>query len=405
MTLAAGLLAAPLWLAALAAPPPTATAATQKIAVEVRGPVALVEVTRALASEGRGAEHLLDVALPEHAALVDVAVRDRGAWRPIERRGAGGRDARVRRRPRKARRHARARALRRRHDPPPPRRDRPERARPASATASPSCPRRSRAAAASGSPPRPSARPSPRTSPPRSRGRRDVEIAGARGPRGRASTRSAWEISWAPRGPRAKVEGRMTWKRISPTETLAAVSVEAHGTTPAPPPASVLFVIDRSRSVGLPGLAAERDLAGRLLEALPPVDALRRLVLRPRRAAPVPHEPPRDARGPRRAGRRDGPRSVAGTAPTSSVSCATRVRSCGARRARSRRARWLVLVTDGALPEGSDGAALDGALGRTPGVELQAGDVHRAPHGRRSRARAGDAGAPAARGPAERAPA
>ena len=31
---------------------------------------------------------------------------------------------------------------------------------------------------------------------------------------------------------------------------------------------------------------------------------------------------------------------------------------------------WLVLVTDGALPEGHDGAALEHALGATPGVAL-----------------------------------
>ena len=84
MTLAAGLAASSvsLWLAAgglgLEAPTPA-----QKIAVEVRGPVAFVSVTRALVGEGAG-ERLLDVALPEGAALVDVALGEHGKWRDAE---------------------------------------------------------------------------------------------------------------------------------------------------------------------------------------------------------------------------------------------------------------------------------------------------------------------------------
>ncbi|HVR03958.1 MAG TPA: hypothetical protein VMT47_17615, partial [Polyangia bacterium] len=89
MTLAAGLLGVPLWLAtAVAGGPPTTTTttappATQKIVVDVRGPVALVEVTRPLEAAG-SRERLLDVALPEHAALVDVAFADGGRWRTAD---------------------------------------------------------------------------------------------------------------------------------------------------------------------------------------------------------------------------------------------------------------------------------------------------------------------------------
>ena len=154
------------------------------------------------------------------------------------------------------------------------------------------------------------------------RGRADVEIAGTRTrprgagrTRGRASTRSGWEVSWAPRDPAAD-RGRADrwtrawrWRQLSPTETALGCAVAQ----PARPrrngaPTSVLLVIDRSRSVGLPGLSAERDLARRLLEALPPQHPLRCAVLRSRDQAAVPDGPAGDARGDRRVRGRDGPR-------------------------------------------------------------------------------------------------
>ena len=49
---------------------------------------------------------------------------------------------------------------------------------------------------------------------------------------------------------------------------------------------------------------------------------------------------------------------------------------------RVRAARLVVLVTDGALPD-ADGAALDAALGATPGLALAARRVRRAPRRRR----------------------
>src|SRR5262245_60201705 len=64
------------------APPPP-----HRIAVDVRGPVAMVQVTRVLPLEGDsrdGGEALLDVALPDHAALVDLEVQDAGRFRPVE---------------------------------------------------------------------------------------------------------------------------------------------------------------------------------------------------------------------------------------------------------------------------------------------------------------------------------
>ena len=91
MKLAAFALAfAPLSLVAghaRAAVPPPAPGA-QKIAIDARGPLALVEVTRPLvpgpAEGGGGNEALLDLALPDASALVSVEVRDGGRWRSID---------------------------------------------------------------------------------------------------------------------------------------------------------------------------------------------------------------------------------------------------------------------------------------------------------------------------------
>lgn len=52
--------------------------------------------------------------------------------------------------------------------------------------------------------------------------------------------------------------------------TLLAYALSASGTEPGVLPERVLFLVDRSRSVGPAGLAAERDVARLLLEQLPP---------------------------------------------------------------------------------------------------------------------------------------
>jgi len=66
----------------------------QRIAVDARGPLALVEVTRAVLperAEGAGGnEALLDLALPEGAALVSVEVRDGARWRSVDPATDGG---------------------------------------------------------------------------------------------------------------------------------------------------------------------------------------------------------------------------------------------------------------------------------------------------------------------------
>src|SRR5215831_16985034 len=67
--------------------PPEGKPATHKIAVDVRGPLVMVQVTRVLypADDARApGEVVLDVALPEGAALIDLEISDNGRWRPAE---------------------------------------------------------------------------------------------------------------------------------------------------------------------------------------------------------------------------------------------------------------------------------------------------------------------------------
>src|SRR6185369_13815368 len=116
-------------------------------------------------------------------------------------------------------------------------------------------------------------------------GAADVEIAGVRtalpagtargNTTGKASTRSGWEISWAPRLPAAadgppSLDATVAAAALGPSETALAFTVRGRAGKQVPPPPAVLFVIDRSRSVGLAGLSAERELARKVLEALPP---------------------------------------------------------------------------------------------------------------------------------------
>jgi hypothetical protein len=379
VTLAASLLGAPLWLATAAAGPPTTTSTTanpamQRIAVDVRGPVALVEVTLPLEVAG-ARERLLDVALPEHAALVDVAFAESGKWltadvtdaaratrafvdrlasldltpprAPVDDGASyrflivGAPQARLAARyrfavlpeAREGRRHIRFPAA-------------VERAPlPADVVLS--------AAGAS-----------------------DVEIAGARAAHGRArgtSTRGAWEISWVPRtapGPAdARLAGSLALAKLSPGETLAAVAVEAKGRRPVDPPPNVLLLVDRSRSVGLPGLAAERDLADRLLEALPPSTRFDALFFdrHVRRLFPASRPATREALGALDAelvpDRMQNGTNLPGALRAAGAVLRREVGALGPR-------TLLALVTDGALPEGADGAALEQALGATPGVDV-----------------------------------
>ncbi len=65
-------------------------------------------------------------------------------------------------------------------------------------------------------------------------------------------------------------EARAALAPLSSTETALAFLVRQRLRAASAPPGAVLFLVDRSRSVGLPGLSAERDLVRAMIEALPP---------------------------------------------------------------------------------------------------------------------------------------
>jgi hypothetical protein len=376
------------------------------ITVDARGPLALVEVTRAIApvrGETGGSEALLDIALPDDAAMVAVEVQDSGRWRRIgaESRTPGGEhDADLYRSETAARGVTPAVEA---FEDGTTHRVRVARAGDASGAragkASPVLLRYRFAAPPVFSdgryrlrfPQAPERLPPPADVKLTVADAADVDIAGVHSTLragggavdGRASARAGWEISWAPRAAAVAAESptldaRIASAPVSPTETAVAFALRSRPARTVPPPANVLLLVDRSRSVGLPGLSAERDLARRLLESLPPstrFDVLffdresKRLfrMLRPATrealdALEAEMVPDRMQNGTELAAalheagallRRElgsGGGTVAGVGGT-----------------------LLAVVTDGALPAEQDGAGLEKALGEVPAdVQLAA---------------------------------
>jgi Mg-chelatase subunit ChlD len=208
-------------------------------------------------------------------------------------------------------------------------------------------------------------------------GATDAEVAGARttfaSARGTAtghpSTRSGWEVSWAPRPLDAAaavdappLDALAASASLSPTETALALSVRARpAARAAPAPSGVLFVIDRSRSVGLPGLAAEHDLARRILERLPPSTRFDAIFFdrEVKRLFPMSRPATREAMAALEAemvpARLQNGTDLAG-ALAAAAALLHREETSFAPRA------LLVVITDGALPDAQDGAALARAL-------------------------------------------
>ncbi len=372
-----------------AAPPAgAAPAPTQKITIDARGPVALVEVTRTLdpePAEGRGGtEALLDLALPEASALVSVEVRDGGRWRAVDPSAAGGaRAAEI------YRAESAARGV-----------------TPASEPYDESATHRLRVLRSAGHGAAPfTVRFRFAVLPEASGGRlrlrfpaaterlpvpaevvlqagdaADADIAGVRVPVaahaatvGHASTRGAWEVAWTPRDVRSPgappLEVRVAVAAVAPEQAALAFLARRPLGPEAAPPGSVLFLVDRSRSVGLPGLSAERDLVRAVIETLPPstrFDALffdrgtKRLFPMSRPATREAIEafelemvPDRLQNG----------TDLAAALHEAGTLLGREAQSFGPR-------ALLVLVTDGALGDDVDGAALDRALGTPPGLDL-----------------------------------
>jgi von Willebrand factor type A domain len=360
-----------------------------RIAVDVRGPIALVQVTRALGPTDDGAgpgELLLDVALPERAALVDLEVSDGGHWRTAEPIDAGrGRDLYL-----EAVRDRGLQAAREPFDDSAVYRIRV--ARDGGRAATPVMLRYRFSVIADYAdgrqrlrfPAAPERTPAPAEVTVALSGAADVDIAGVRtalgaadgraSAAGRASTRSGWEISWATRGPAApgeapSLEAAAATAALSPTESAVAFAVHGRPGRPTAAPPALLLLIDRSSSVGLPGLSAERDLARRLLEALPPATRFDALFFdrATKRLFPMSRPATREAMAALE-GEMVPDRLRNGT----DLPGALREAAALLRREASAFAprTLLAIVTDGALPDDQDGAALDRALGTVAGLNV-----------------------------------
>jgi hypothetical protein len=373
-----------------AAPPPLA----HKIAVDARGPLALVEVTRELdgvRGPGGGVEALLDLALPDRGVLVSIEVRDGERWREVDQAqgarataaAAGAADvyqsecaargatpasepyddsAVVRVRVARGGRGGRGPlGVRYRFAAPPSFVGGRYRLRFPAATESV---------------------PPPAEVTVTTRDAGDLEIAGARaaaaggGGRatGRASTRAGWEISWTPRDPAPAgdapaLEARLAVAPASATETAVGYALRSRAARPAGPPSSVLLLVDRSRSVGLPGLSAERDLGRRLLESLPPSLRFDALFFDrgQKRLFPMSRPATREAIETFEA-------EMVPSRLENGTDLPAVLREAGGLLRREASAfgprALLVVITDGAIPDQQDGGALDRALGKVPGLEL-----------------------------------
>ena len=378
-----------------AGPPVTPPApASQRIAIDARGPVALVEVTRTVtpdaaeAGGGHGNEALLDLALPDGSALTSVEVRDGGRWRAVApAAGGAARAAEV------YRAQSAARGV-----------------TPASESFDENATHRLRLLRSAGHGtaaftvryrfavlplaangrllvrfPAALERLPPATEVIlRLRGASDADIAGVRtnlGPSagaaaGRVSTRAAWEAAWTPREPTTArvappLEARLALAPLSSEQTALAFLLRRRVSEPTATPESVLFVVDRSRSVGLPGLSAERDLVRAIIEALPPstrFDALffdrdtKRLFPMSRPATREAIEGFETEMVPDRL--RNGT-DLPGALRDAGALLRREATTFGPR-------TLLVLVTDGALGDDLDGAALDKALGSGLDLSLAA---------------------------------
>jgi hypothetical protein len=377
-------------------PPPL----PHRIAIDVRGPLALCEVTRVLVperSESGGAEVVLDLALPDGAGLSSVEVREGGRWRSLEAPAdAASQPAELYRAESAARGVTpaiepfddnatdRLRFLRAG-----PRATAPVEVRYRFAVAPTSDGGRLRLrfpAASERLPP-------PAEVTVRSRDAADIEIAGVRATPpaaggaaiGHARARAAWEVSWswAPGDRTARqaairsktrvdtpaLEGRVAVAALSPTESGLAFLAQARPSQPAGPPAGVLFLVDRSRSVGLPGLSAERDLVRQLIEALPPSTRFDALFFDrgTKRLFPMSRPATREAIDAFEA-------EMVPDRLQNGTDLVAALREAGTLLRRDRTEfgphALLALVTDGALSDALDGPALDRALAPTPDLDL-----------------------------------
>jgi len=371
-----------------ATPGRPAAPSPHRIAIDARGPLALVEITRVLTpepSESGGAEAVLDLALPDGATLTSVDVRDGGRWWSLEPTTGGAAPPADLYRTESAARGVTP-AIEPFDD------SATHRLRILRGGAQATLPvevryrfsivpifdgGRLRVRFPAGT----ERLPPPADVTVRARGAADLDIAGVRATfagnfgtaAGRASMRAPWEVSWATQAKAATeapaLDARIALAALSPTETALAFLVQNRSARPAGSPGNVLFLVDRSRSVGLPGLSAERDLCRRLIEALPPSTRFDALFFDrgTKRLFPMSRPATREAIDAFES-------EMVPDRLQNGTDLAAALRGAGELLRREQNAfgphPLLVLVTDGALPDDLEGAALDRALAATPVVDL-----------------------------------
>ncbi len=185
-----------------------------------------------------------------------------------------------------------------------------------------------------------------------------VELAGTRlqsTGRGRfraqAPARAAWELAFGFRDSGPALTVRAAVAPVSATDSEVVVQFcRPRRSADRPPPERVMLVVDRSRSVGLAGLADERMLARGLVEALPSSVRFNAVFFDRTASAlfPLPREATREALD----------LFSAAMAPAlmtngSDLPAALRLaaRLSVAANGDSPGRNWLVIITDGALPD------------------------------------------------------
>lgn len=377
----------PVGLLLAVAMPARAADQPQHIVIDARGPLALVEVTRSVvppeAEPGSGTEALLDLALPDGSALASVEVRDGNRWRRID--GAGGD-------PTRAAEVYRAESAARNVTPAaePFDSDATVRLRLLRAAGKGRAPFTVRArfavipATGNGQmkirfPAATERLPPPADVTVRLRGPADVEIAGVRTAAtsgdvaGHTTARAAWDVSWSPRDPAPSsaplIETRAAVAKLSADRTALAFLARRRASTATALPSNVLFLVDRSRSVGLPGLSAERELVCAMLEALPPSTRFNALFFERSTAPLFPLLRPAT-----REAIEGFENEMVPDRLRNGTDLAAALREAAAlvqRQADTFGPRALiVLVTDGALGDEADGAAFNAALAGPPGIDV-----------------------------------
>jgi hypothetical protein len=194
--------------------------------------------------------------------------------------------------------------------------------------------------------------------------------------RGTAPARAAWEIAWryvkapgsfpgqflaaAARVPRIETTNGRS-KKVQ-QYALAGLLCRDDALAKSEPPARVLLLIDRSRSVGPGGISAERALARALVEALPPSVPFNAIPfgVEATPVFPLPRMPTREALE-AFANAADPNRLENGTNVSQALARARGMMGDGDDDGRGA-ATWLVLLTDGALPSRQTGEGMQKAL-------------------------------------------